>query len=139
MNIEHCHVLEILLQRQGTLPLVWRFDLFTIQWEKALEKSNLRTHNFCNVGGFDLYLGLSPVDKYIDDFVAIISNRKGDILGKDSGTTGKQVISVESDYDEEMSFTMISEAASTVQLTDESQANQEEQLQKLVDERMKEI
>ncbi|KAM6549027.1 hypothetical protein CsatB_020703 [Cannabis sativa] len=91
-----------------------------------------------------IYLGLSPVDKYMDDFVAIISNRvREDILGKDSGTTGKQVISVESDYDQEMSFTMIrsqpGEAACTVQLTDESQANQEEQLQKLVDERMKEI
>ncbi|KAF4359086.1 hypothetical protein F8388_005195 [Cannabis sativa] len=63
---------------------------------------------FAMLGGFDLYLGISPVDKYKDDFVAIISNRvREDILGKDSGTTGKQVISVESDYDEEMSFTKI--------------------------------
>ncbi|KAF4375043.1 hypothetical protein G4B88_004794 [Cannabis sativa] len=63
------------------------------------------------LGGFDLYLGISPVDKYKDDFVAIISNRvREDILGKDSGTTGKQVISVESDYDEEI------EAASTINL-----------------------
>ncbi|XP_062090973.1 histone acetyltransferase type B catalytic subunit [Humulus lupulus] len=91
-----------------------------------------------------IYLGLSPADKYMDDFVGIILNRvREDILGKDSGTSGKQVIPVESDYDQEMSFAMIrsqdGEVACTVQIMDESQANQEEQLQKLVDERVKEI
>lgn len=90
-----------------------------------------------------LYLGLDHVDRYMDDFVGIISNRmKEDLIGKDSGTGGKQVIEVPSNYEPEMSFVMFrsqaGEAASTVQI-DENQPNQEEQLQQLVDERVKEI
>ncbi|CAL2275766.1 unnamed protein product [Prunus armeniaca] len=65
-----------------------------------------------------------------------------DLIGKDSGTGGKQVIEVPSIYEPEMSFVMFrsqaGEAASTVQI-DENQPNQEEQLQQLVDERVKEI
>ncbi|CAB4283192.1 unnamed protein product [Prunus armeniaca] len=90
-----------------------------------------------------LYLGLDHVDSYMDDFVGIISNRmKEDLIRKDSGTGGKQVIEVPSNYEPEMSFVMFrsqaGEAASTVQI-DENQPNQEEQLQQLVDERVKEI
>ncbi|KAG5052991.1 hypothetical protein AAZX31_02G235200 [Glycine max] len=89
-----------------------------------------------------IYIGLNPVDKNMENFVSIILNRvKYDILGKDSGTSGKQLIEVPSDVDQEMSFVMFrSEAneASTVQM-DDNQANQEEQLQKLVQERVKEI
>ncbi|KAK7321537.1 hypothetical protein VNO77_32284 [Canavalia gladiata] len=89
-----------------------------------------------------IYIGLNPVDKNMENFVSIISNRvKYDILGKDSGTSGKQLIEVPSDIDPEMSFVMFkSEAneASTVQM-DDNQTNQEEQLQKLVQERVKEI
>ncbi|CAL2275812.1 unnamed protein product [Prunus armeniaca] len=86
---------------------------------------------------------LDHVDSYMDDFVGIISNRmKDDLIGKDSGTGGKQVIEVPSNYEPEMSFVMFrsqaGEAASTVQI-DENQPNQEEQLQQLVDERVKEI
>ncbi|XP_019419159.1 PREDICTED: histone acetyltransferase type B catalytic subunit-like [Lupinus angustifolius] len=89
-----------------------------------------------------IYLGLNPSDKHMDDFVSIISNRvKYDIIGKDSGTSGKQLIDVPSDFDPETSFVMFrSEAneSSTVQL-DDNQTNQEEQLEKLVQERVKEI
>jgi histone acetyltransferase 1 len=89
-----------------------------------------------------IYLGLDPVDKYMEDFVAIISSRvKADVLGKDSGSSGKQVVEVPSDYNPEMSFVMFrsqdSEAARV--WMDENQTNQEEQLQQLVDERVKEI
>lgn len=90
-----------------------------------------------------IYLGLDPVDKYMEDFVSIVSNRmKEDLIGKESGTGGKQVIEVPSEYIPEMSFVMFkskaSEATSTVQV-DENQPNQEEQLQQLVDERVNEI
>lgn len=89
-----------------------------------------------------IYIGLNPVDKNTENFVSIILNRvKYDILGKDSGTSGKQLIEVPSDVDQEMSFVMFrSEAneASSVQM-DDNQANQEEQLQRLVQERVKEI
>ncbi|KAJ7969495.1 Histone acetyltransferase type B catalytic subunit [Quillaja saponaria] len=89
-----------------------------------------------------IYLGLNPIDKQMEDFVRIVSNRmKYDILGKDSGTAGKQLIEVPSDYDQEMSFVMFRAGAgesNTLQM-DENQTNQEEQLQKLVEERVKEI
>ncbi|CAL9014788.1 unnamed protein product, partial [Prunus brigantina] len=68
-----------------------------------------------------LYLGLDHVDSYMDDFVGIISNRmKEDLIGKYSGD-----------------WSQAGEAASTIQI-DENQPNQE-QLQQLVDERVKEI
>lgn len=89
-----------------------------------------------------IYLGLEPVERHMEDFLSIISNRvKYDILGKDSGTSGKQLIEVPSEYDQEMSFVMFrskANEASTVQM-DENQKNQEEQLQKLVQERVDEI
>jgi histone acetyltransferase 1 len=89
-----------------------------------------------------IYLGLDPVDKYMEDFVSVISNCvKDDIIGKDSGTAGKRVIEVPSDYDQEMSFVMHRSRTGeddSVQM-DENQTNQEEQLRQLVDERVKEI
>lgn len=89
-----------------------------------------------------IYLGLDPADKHMEDFVTIVSNRmKYEILGKDSSTTGKRLAEVASDYDAEMSFVMFrSEAnnSSSVQM-DDNQSNQEDQLQKLVDERVKVI
>lgn len=89
-----------------------------------------------------IYLGLDSADKHMEDFVSIVSNRmKYEILGKDSSTTGKRLAEVASDYDGEMSFVMFrSEAndSSSVQM-DDNQSNQEDQLQKLVDERVEVI
>ncbi|KAJ8750861.1 hypothetical protein K2173_016042 [Erythroxylum novogranatense] len=89
-----------------------------------------------------VYLGLDPVEKFMEDFVTVISHRiRTDILGKDSGNGGKQVIEVPSDYDPEASFVMFRSQnceASCVPM-DENQTNQEQQLQQLVDERIKEI
>lgn len=89
-----------------------------------------------------IYLSLDPVDKCIEDYFTIISNRvRADILGKDSGTAGKRVIDVPTTYDQEMSFVMFKSKdgePSSVQM-DTTQTNQEQQLQQLVDERIKEI
>ncbi|XP_050370109.1 histone acetyltransferase type B catalytic subunit [Argentina anserina] len=90
-----------------------------------------------------VYLGLNPVDKYMEDFVSIVSNHmKEDIIGKESGTGGKQVIEVPSEYIPEMSFVMFKsntgKTTTTVQV-DENQPKPEEQLQELVDERVTEI
>lgn len=86
-----------------------------------------------------IYLGFDPVAKHLEDFSTIISNRvKYDILGKDSGTSGKRLTQVPSEYDQEMSFVMFrseGNASDTVQMDD----NQEEQVQKLVEERLDEI
>uniref|UniRef100_A0A7N1A550 histone acetyltransferase n=1 Tax=Kalanchoe fedtschenkoi TaxID=63787 RepID=A0A7N1A550_KALFE len=90
-----------------------------------------------------IYLGLEPAEKYMENFVTFISDRvRAEILGRDSGIVGKQVKEVPSEYKEDMSFVMFKtgagEVTSTVQL-DENQANQEEQIQKLVDERVEAI
>ncbi|KAL5572456.1 hypothetical protein UlMin_022053 [Ulmus minor] len=87
------------------------------------------------------------VEEPLDFFqhVVLVKTIKEDIIGKDSGTSGKQVIEVASDYDQEMSFAMFKsqsasgQANSSVQVVDENQPSQEEQLRKLVDERVKEI
>lgn len=89
-----------------------------------------------------IYLSLDRADKHMEDFVTIVSNRmKYDILGKDSSGTGKRLAEVPSRYDADMSFVMFrSEAidSSSVQMND-NQPNQEDQLQKLADERVKVI
>ncbi|XP_031258047.1 histone acetyltransferase type B catalytic subunit-like isoform X2 [Pistacia vera] len=89
-----------------------------------------------------IYLSLHPVDKCIEDYFTIISNRvRADILGKDSGTAGKRVIDVPTTFDQDMSFVMFRSKdgePSSVQM-DTTQTNQEQQLQELVDERIREI
>ncbi|CAN6699345.1 unnamed protein product [Malus baccata var. baccata] len=111
--------------------------------EDARKSLKINKKQFLQCWDVFLYLWLDPVDKYMKDFVGIISNRmKEDLIGKDSGAGGKRVVEVPSEYEPEMSFVMFrsqaGEATSTVQI-DENQPNQEEQLQQLVDERVKEI
>jgi histone acetyltransferase 1 len=89
-----------------------------------------------------IYIGLNPIDKYMDNFVSVISERvKYDILGKESGTSGKQLIEVPSDVGQETSFVMFKSGAGEdiAAQIDDNQANQEEQLQKLAQDRVKEI
>ncbi|XAR67093.1 Histone acetyltransferase [Bertholletia excelsa] len=89
-----------------------------------------------------IYLGLDPVDKYMENFTTIISDRvRADVIGKDSENAGKRVVEVPTEYDQEMSFVMFrsknGEAASIEM--DENQTNQEEQLKQLIDARLKDI
>ena len=90
-----------------------------------------------------IYLGLDPVEKQMEDYVTIIWNRvKADILGKDSETAGKQVIEVPSAHDKEMSFVMFRSQNSEVggvQMDEDQTKTQGQQLQLLVDERIKEV
>ncbi|XVE54133.1 hypothetical protein DITRI_Ditri03aG0056600 [Diplodiscus trichospermus] len=91
-----------------------------------------------------IYLGLDPLEKHMEDYLTVISDRvKADILGKDSETAGKQVIEVPSDHNEEMSFVMFrsrnSKVGGGVQMDEDQTKTQGEQLQLLVDERIKEI
>ncbi|MED6191940.1 hypothetical protein PIB30_005419 [Stylosanthes scabra] len=111
--------------------------------EYARKNLKINKKQFLQCWEILLYLGLNPVEKHMDNFLSIICNRvKYDILGKDSGTSGKQLIEVPTEFSEEMSFVMfksgVNEDNTTVQV-DDSQPNQEEQLQKLVQERVKEI
>ncbi|KAI3956963.1 hypothetical protein MKX01_000997 [Papaver californicum] len=93
-----------------------------------------------------IYLALDPNDKKLmNNYRTLISDRtKADVLGKDSGTGGKQVIEVPNDYDHEMTFVMFrprgSEKMDGIETeVNKNQTNQEEQLNQLVDERMNEI
>ncbi|XP_057968544.1 histone acetyltransferase type B catalytic subunit isoform X2 [Malania oleifera] len=89
-----------------------------------------------------IYLGLEPVDKYMENYTSFISDRmKAKIIERDSGSGGKRLVEVPSNYDQETSFVMFTAQdgeAGIVQM-DENQTNQEEQLQQMVDERVKEI
>lgn len=89
-----------------------------------------------------IYLGLDPIDKYMENYRIIILDRiKADVIGKDSGDAGKRIIDVPTEYDPEMSFVMFKSqnGESNSIERDDSQTNQEEQLQQLVDERIKDI
>ncbi|KAG4194744.1 hypothetical protein ERO13_A06G070500v2 [Gossypium hirsutum] len=90
-----------------------------------------------------IYLGLDPIEKHMEDYVTIICNRvKDDILGKDSETAGKEVIEVPSAHDEETSFVMFrlqNSKAGGIQMDEDQTKTQEQQLQQLVDERIKEV
>ncbi|KAK8553302.1 hypothetical protein V6N13_062111 [Hibiscus sabdariffa] len=90
-----------------------------------------------------IYLGLDPIEKHMEDYVTIISNRvKADILGKDSETTGKQVIDIPSVHDVETSFVMFRSQngeVGGVQMDEDQTKTQEQQLQQLVDERINEV
>ncbi|XP_061336568.1 histone acetyltransferase type B catalytic subunit-like [Gastrolobium bilobum] len=111
--------------------------------EDVRESLKINKKQFLQCWEVLIYLGINPVDKHMDNFLSIISNRvKYDIFGKDSGPSGKQLIEVPSDVQqEESSFVMFrsgANEASTVQM-DDNQTNQEEQLLKLVQDRVKEI
>ncbi|KAH7852323.1 hypothetical protein Vadar_023353 [Vaccinium darrowii] len=90
-----------------------------------------------------IYLGLESVDKYMENYRTIISDRiRADVIGKDSGAAGKRLAEFPTDYDEEMAFVMFKsknvEASSSIEM-DEDQVNQEQQLKQLVDERIEQI
>ncbi|KAF7143106.1 hypothetical protein RHSIM_Rhsim05G0031400 [Rhododendron simsii] len=90
-----------------------------------------------------IYVGLESVDKYMENYRTIISDRiRADVIGKDSGAAGKRLVEFPTDYDQEMAFVMFKsknvEASSSIEM-DEDQANQEQQLKQLVDERIKQI
>lgn len=87
-----------------------------------------------------IYLSLDPIEKYMEGYRAMIADKvKADVIGKDSEVAGKRVIDVPTEYDEEMSFVMFKYDDGLSSKKDENQGNVEEQLQKLVDERMKQI
>lgn len=89
-----------------------------------------------------IYLSLNPVDKYMETYRTIVLHRvKAEVVGKDSEGNGKQVIDVPTEYDQEMSFVMFKSQngeSSSIEKAD-NQSNVEEQLQKLVDERLDQI
>lgn len=89
-----------------------------------------------------IYLGLVPIDKYMENYRTIILDHiKTTVIGKDAGDAGKQVLDVPTEYDQEPSFVMFKSpnAESSITVREDDQINQEEQLQQLVNERIKEV
>ncbi|XP_047947391.1 histone acetyltransferase type B catalytic subunit [Salvia hispanica] len=89
-----------------------------------------------------IYLRLDPIDKYMDNYVTIVSNRvKADVLGKESEGAGKQLVDIPSEFDQDMSFAMFKSAGddSSGIEKEADQGNVEEQLRQLVDDRMEQI
>lgn len=88
-------------------------------------------------------MGLDPIEKYIENYRTIVSERiRADVMGNDdSGTEGKRVIDIPTEYEQEMSFVMFrgkKGEAKAIEM-EENQVDPEQQLKQLVDERLKEI
>ncbi|KAF3647067.1 Histone acetyltransferase type B catalytic subunit [Capsicum annuum] len=89
-----------------------------------------------------IYLHLDPINKYMETYRAFVSHRvKAEVVGKDSDGDMKQVIDVPTEYNQQMSFVMFKSQngeSSSIEKSD-NQSNVEEQLQKLVHERINQI
>ncbi|GER51399.1 histone acetyltransferase type B catalytic subunit [Striga asiatica] len=90
-----------------------------------------------------IYLSLDPVEKYMENYVTIISGHvRADVIGKESEGAGKRLVDIPTQFDKDMSFAMFKsrdgDCIGAVE-KDESEGNQEEQLKQLVEERMREI
>lgn len=89
-----------------------------------------------------IYIGLDPTEKYMENYRTIILDHiKATVIGKDAGDAGKQVVDVPTEFDQELSFVMFKSpnAESSIAVREDDQNNQEEQLQQLVNERIKEV
>ncbi|KAL9255052.1 Histone acetyltransferase type B catalytic subunit-like protein [Drosera capensis] len=110
--------------------------------EEVRKSLKINKKQFSHCWEILIYLALDPVEKYLQNYKIFISDIvKANVLGKDSGTNGKRVTEVPSDYNEEMSFVMYkSQNGEGISIdVDGNQVNQEQQLQQLVDERLNEI
>lgn len=93
-----------------------------------------------------IYLALDPIEKHLDNFRTIVLDRiRADVIGKDTGAGGKRVIEVPTEFDSEVSFVMFKtngasgDESKEVEIEESDKIKQEEQLQKLVDERIEAI
>lgn len=89
-----------------------------------------------------IYIGLDPIEEYMDNYRTIVSDRiRADVMGNNSGTEGKQVVEIPTEYDQDMSFVMFrtkNGEAKPIEMA-ENQVDPEQQLKQLVDERLKEM
>ncbi|KAL7096809.1 hypothetical protein ACP275_10G103000 [Erythranthe tilingii] len=89
-----------------------------------------------------IYVSLGAVKKHIENWKTVISNRvRADVIGKESEGAGKRLIDIPTQFDQRMSFAMFKTngGESDMLMKDENQGNIEEELRKLVDERITEI
>ncbi|XP_057549515.1 histone acetyltransferase type B catalytic subunit [Amaranthus tricolor] len=90
-----------------------------------------------------VYLALDPIDKYMENYRIFITDQvKISVIGKDSGTNGKQVIETPNEFGE--AFVLYKpqdekDGQIEVDVDEDQKKQQEEQLLQIVDERLKEI
>ncbi|XP_057548242.1 histone acetyltransferase type B catalytic subunit-like [Amaranthus tricolor] len=90
-----------------------------------------------------VYLALDPIDKYMENYRIFITDQvKISVIGKDSGTNGKQVIETPNEFGE--AFVLYEpqdekDGQIEVDVDEDQKKQQEEQLLQIVDERLKEI
>ena len=90
-----------------------------------------------------MYLALDPIDKYMENYRIFITDQvKISVIGKDSGTNGKQVIETPNEFGE--AFILYKpqdekDGQIEVDVDEDQKKQQEEQLLQIVDERLKEI
>ncbi|XP_073155912.1 histone acetyltransferase type B catalytic subunit [Henckelia pumila] len=110
--------------------------------ESARESLKINKRQFLQCWEILIYLRLNPIEKYMENYMTIISNRvKADVIGKETEGLGKRLIDIPTEFDQEMSFAMFkSEGGDGTRLEkDENEGNLDEQIKQLVDNRMKEI
>ncbi|CAH1419762.1 unnamed protein product [Lactuca virosa] len=115
--------------------------------EEARKTLKINKKQFLQCWEILLYVKLDPVEKYMENFRSVVLDRiRADVIGKDNGGAGKRVIEVPTEYDEEVSFVMFRTTGGgdggegkEVEMEEQDLSKQEEQLQKLVDERIQAI
>ncbi|CAO2824160.1 unnamed protein product [Amaranthus hypochondriacus] len=90
-----------------------------------------------------VYLALDPIDKYIENYKIFITDQvKISVIGRDSGTKGKQVIETPNEFGEAFVLYKPQDDEGSpieVDVDEDQKKQQEEQLLQIVDERLKEI
>lgn len=113
--------------------------------EEVRKSLKINKRQFVQCWEILIYVSLDQSEeKCMDNYKTIVSNRvKADVLGKESESgAGKRVVDIPTEFDGDMSFAMFKSKdgeGSIVEKDEENERNQEEQLKKLVDERMKQI
>lgn len=109
--------------------------------EEVRKSLKINKRQFIQCWEILIYLSLDPIEKHLENFRTIVLDRiRADVIGKDTGASGKRVLDVPTEYDPEASFVMFKTSGGgepkEVEIEEHDKKKQEEQLQKLVDERM---
>ncbi|KAL4589556.1 hypothetical protein LXL04_002464 [Taraxacum kok-saghyz] len=112
--------------------------------EEARKALKMNRKQFVQCWEILVYVKLGGEERYMGNFRRVVMERiRGDVIGRDSGGAGKRVIEVPTEYDEDASFVMFrtggGDEGKEVEMEEQDLSKQEEQLQKLVDERIQAI
>ncbi|KAJ9538759.1 hypothetical protein OSB04_031492, partial [Centaurea solstitialis] len=112
--------------------------------EEARKTLKINKKQFRQLWEILIYIGLDPIEKHLENFRTVVLDRiRADVIGKDTGAAGKRVVEVPTEYDPETSFVMCKmnggDESKEIEMEESDEVKQEEQLKKLVDERIEAI